>query len=375
MSMKSFIAFKFLLALMLLNSISCVQATSKISYSYNDVEVMIDGTKVWFYEHIQIQVLENGSLIVWIESLVSNPFFDISDVSKGLFCSSLSIKKNEQPEVTVHYDLNKISREEADIYANELCQKWLSVFGGKGELVDVEEVSITSPLTGKTYRSIFYVYKVEDLSIDRIIHLFMEYKPKKGFLDLLNKDNIKSFNKLIFHIFRDETGNIRYELKYQGYFPSYFKFKAGETYVLDVFKLFNFTGPLRVNDNSFGSTIWIFLMKRSNFDIALLEARVPEKLTIHKGRYRISFENDPPSPFLPGEQIDELFIKFKIVETGFKLPSFSSQMLGYIIIGIALPFSIFIIYYHFKKKNKFNVNKLRCTRLFLYFAHNVSTES
>jgi len=176
-----------------------------------------------------------------------------------------------------------------------------------------EEQSFTSPLTGKTRREVFYVYEIVGSSIDRIIHLFLKYKPRGGFLDLINIKNIKSFSKLLFSIFKDDQGNIRYKLEYQAQFPKYFKHRAGEVYVLDLFNLFNFTGPLKVNEKSFCSTIWIILWKRANFDIIILEARIPPKLRIKKRRLAIEVSNMPPEAFLPGEQINELLIKFKIV--------------------------------------------------------------
>jgi len=308
---------------------------------------------------LQVQVWVNGSIGVWVDSQVQNPFFDISDFSEGLEASLIRIKKSNAIFM-LSYNLEKISSEKADFYAGIFCEKWALMLNGQSTLKSKKQQSFYTP-TGKKYNFMNYEYVISDIDIERAISLFLESKPKNGFLMLINRDNIRTFTNLKFEISRDDAGNLFYRLEYYRRFP-YFNYKAGEIYTLDIFSLFNFTGQLIINSQSFLSIIDIRIWLPSNLDFIITESKLPPQLHIRKSSLMavhpaIEITNGPIMNFKPAESIKELQIEFEVVEKGFQTSSTAIQIIGIIFIIASIVIICTVLYrckYHGRQHNKKN---------------------
>lgn len=335
-----------------------ILSSSFLSHNANNVicktldKINID-KRFLYYEEIHVEVYANGSISVWVESLVKNSFFNTSDVSAGLEISEIRVKRtNPVAHLFILYNLNIISSEEADMYADKLSEKWISTINGHKTLLEKKQTSFASPLSGKIYNYKEYHYILNGISFEKVKNLFIKSKDNCGFLDLINGDNIEKCTELRFEISRDEAGLIRYKLTFYRHFP-YFNFKVGNTYVLDLLSLFNFTGPLRINSKSFFSLIDIILHAPYNSKFVIVEAKMPSELQSERSGSWIEITNGPVRNLNPNEVFKEFYIKFKVVESGFKLPSFSplTQFLGVILIAISIVI-LLVIYYLTITKNK-----------------------
>ena len=305
-----------------------------------------------YYEMLQVQVWVNGSISVWVESKVPTSFLDASDFSKGLKGGSLLRIAKSNANFGVTYDLEEVSLEEADIYAKLFCEKWISILNGHYTLKSRDRHSFYTPY-GERYAYVEYEYVISGIDIEKAVSLFLKTKPEDGFLMLINKNNIKTFTELRFGLSRDEA-----RVEYYRRFP-YFNYKGGRSYTLDIFKLFNYTGPLIINSRSFFSLIDIILWITPNLDFIVTEAKIPTQISVSKSSRGavnpcIEMTNGPVTNFKPGEKITELNMKFKVVEKGFKISSTAVQIIGIIFIIASMVIIGLILYrrqYYGKRTN------------------------
>jgi len=338
MKMSCFSVFIGLLILLSIFKVSFVNVSPNNIFSVSK--------HVFYYEMLQVQVWINGSISVWVDSQVSASFLDISDFSRGLETSLLRIAKSNANFI-VSYNLEKVSLEEADIYAKLFCEKWISILNGHYTLKSRNQQSFYTSY-GKKYTYVNYEYVISDIDIEKAVSLFLKSKPENGFLMLINKNNIKTFTELRFELSRDEASNLFYRIEYYRRFP-YFNYKVGRSYTLDIFKLFNYTGPLIINSQSFLSIIDILLKIPPNLDFIVTEAKIPPQISVmkrsHTARYsEIEITNGLVMNFKPGEKITELNIKFKAVEKGFQMSSTAVQIIGIIFIMIPIVIIGLILY-------------------------------
>jgi len=302
----------YMLIFMLIVFSSNISIENKLQTIDSIVNPATIGIKIWFYEHIQIHVYENGSILLSVESLVPHHFFDISDINKGLLNYGLRVWNDGIANLGIEYDLEQISSEEAEFYADKLCKRWTKILGGHSKLLSKKRIFFTSPLSGKIYNRMYYRYIIENLDISRAINLFMQSKPKEGFLTLIDRDNANKFWRLFFEMITDDYGNVHYRLMYQRRILNYYNYKADEIFIFNLFDLFNFTGPLIANTNSFASSIWIFIYKPAGLKFIILDAKIPEKMSINtKGRI-INIENPPFKDFLAGEKSMNYTLNLKL---------------------------------------------------------------
>ncbi|MCS7365967.1 MAG: hypothetical protein NDF54_11055, partial [archaeon GB-1867-035] len=146
---------------------------------------------------------------------------------------------------------------------------------------------------------------------------------------------------------------------------NYFNFRIGETYRLDVFELFNFTGPLIVHHLSNHNT-WIKIgcdwIWDADFKIQLIKAEIPFPYKVEptppyglsrpKGITGFDITNELMFSLKGGDKIEYMRVTFKVVEIEFKQLTTPINITGVIIVISAITIAGIIIY-------KFKVKRFR----------------
>jgi len=141
-----------------------------------------------------------------------------------------------------------------------------------------------------------------------------------------------------------------------------FNLKIGETYILNLFEILNITGTFSASRNSAGSEIKItisshvpWINKIMPFFFQVVDAyfsglewvigrgyygneNIPLEIEISNRQYNIA-----------GKVFDGIWVKFKVVERGFK-PEISISYMGFAIIIFSVLITIIIYLYFFRKR-------------------------
>ncbi len=314
-------------------------------YSFTDNSLIGRVTRIteydWGPESIYIDIFQNGSLKISIRAMVAE-FTDVSDVTRGLFIADFMIKRSRNARLNIIYDLTKISACEADSYALKIAERFQSLFGGRFKLINRNERSFVSPVSGEMIHDISYTYDFYDIDLNRVIDLFMKFKFNDGFMALVNSHNVWNFRLIDFQFGFNRFGSFYYGAKILFYFNNYYKFKSGNSYTFDLFDILNFTGTLIAKA---GSWINIFLHKPYDMDFIITRAELPPQMVISKGGDRAIEIGNVMKPFESDQVIDKIYLRFKAVERGLKLPYFSINILvGLIILLSTMGIVLFLLH-------------------------------
>lgn len=263
-------------------------------------------------------------------------------------------------------DLSYISEAEADVYSNNIKNSLEDLFNVKLSLVKRDVSRFTSPGTGQAFANIKYVYTSSDFNPDVLIDRFLSLKPSEGFFTLINRKIICSGDNFEFVL---TSGSNYAQLRFVKVFKEYFKLKIGETYTLDVFKLFNFTDSIKIHSLSYYDTmVTIILLNYGsetycNLQAEIINIEVPFNYRIFKTqqsglpiRYEIRNEESYYDPYLgfrqrysltAGDSVNYIRVTFKIVEYGyaiFKIDLNPTTIIGILILTLCMiiPATIFL---------------------------------
>ncbi|RLE53306.1 MAG: hypothetical protein DRJ30_06990 [Candidatus Methanomethylicota archaeon] len=231
-------------------------------------------------------------------------------------------------------------------------------FGAYCELAEKKPVDVTNPWTGTKVRILYLIYKVFDIDVNKIIDLFFEVRPEDGFLSFIKSKCFMTNGTLLSFImtYDKSLGYWSYKIEIKKKFDNYYSFKAGKTYVFDLFEILNITEPFTASKKSFKSVIYIEFQRPGNLDYVFEDIYFSSiDYVIGRGRmegvivsYAITNDAiiDKPYYNIPGKLIDGIRIKFKVVEKGFKIPSLPlTQILGYVsIVVVLIVVALMIIY-------------------------------
>jgi len=260
----------------------------------------------------------------------------------------------------IRIDLHYMSEVEADVHANKirgLCEDWLSV--NFKETKRVLE-TFNHPQFG-TLRSMYYEFVCENFNPDAIIDKFLALLPKNGFMSLISRKVISKNDKFWLQFY---FGSKYCKFIYAKEFIGYFNFKVGETYTLDIFKLFDFPGPLKIHEKSInGSRIEINILLYSSGTTKIYTSIKAEIISIELPfKYRImgtrtyTIENSFISEYTTsvkytltaGDVVDYMRITFKIVEEGYGIKFESINVAGILIVLISVSI-VAVIVWRFKR--------------------------
>ncbi|MCS7364957.1 MAG: hypothetical protein NDF54_05925, partial [archaeon GB-1867-035] len=137
-------------------------------------------------------------------------------------------------------------------------------------------------------------------------------------------------------------------------FPKYFKYKYGESYILDVSSLFNYSEPIVTFSKSISTCIEIKLDIPSFASFEILEIN-PKKLNVYRERkegmitgYWIT--NLPPGkPFIGGEVLDRIYVKFKVIQAGTTIPFGGIKLIGGIMVSLVFLIASIFVYFMYRK--------------------------
>lgn len=296
-------------------------------------------------DQLFVIVYPNGSLRLSISAFTEKVFIDVYDVKEGFHSLLIIFRNLKKLTVKIGFDLTKISLEEAKIKAEEIVKRINKKFSIILDFTHREIIDYTHP---RTYQRIYRVtFQYETMKIDtwKIIDIFMKLKPNEGFFSLLKRDVITGNYKLEFILLHlTQTAEIKVQLIFSRLFPSFFKFKSGRTYVLDIFKLLNYTGSI-ITHKTLDSVFFINLQYPSGLSYKITRIEISIPYTIGKQSNKGIIIDNFLAPPQYGATIDRMIIEFKVVESGFKI-LLSIQLIGYLILIFILIFLIFI-FYHF----------------------------
>jgi len=333
-----------------------------------------------FDEYLWIMVYGDGGIGIQLLTSLKEPVFANLNVLnlqllKHIKSISLKIKYNSICSLQITLDWKSVDLEEAEVVGYEIVERISYKFLGGKFVLDKKEPLI-NPLTGeRLYIRLYYV--PVDVNFNRVVDsIWSEITSKcrcpDGLINIISKEYLYKESNVILIV--DDLAKSPSSLFPDYYvsisimFYEYFDFKIGYTYVLDVFKLFNLTNPIMISKNSLSSVIEIHIStfipsKGHHFDFFY------EILDVYFSsiRYRIGtgeFEGNivelvisnnipnreqTPAYYIPGKVIDGLWVKFKVVERGYKF-EFSSTMYGIIFISLSMVISSLIVYLYFRKK-------------------------
>ncbi|MEM2758220.1 MAG: hypothetical protein QXV26_02590 [Candidatus Methanomethylicia archaeon] len=251
------------------------------------------------------------------------------------------------------FDLSYIGEAEADVYSNNIKNSLEDLFNVKLNLVNRDVTRFTSTITGQVFANIKYVYTSSDFNPDVLVDKFLSLKPSEGFFVLVNRKIVGLGDKFDFVL---TSGSNYAKLIFVKVFKEYFKLKIGETYTLDVFKLFNFTDSIKIHSLSYYDTmVTIILLNYGsetycNLQAEIIDIEVPFSYRIFRAkqsglpiRYEIRNEESYYDPNLgfqqrysltAGDSVSYIRVKFKIVEYGYAL--FKIDLNPTTIIGISI---------------------------------------
>ncbi|MCS7385289.1 MAG: hypothetical protein NDF55_00920 [archaeon GB-1867-005] len=299
----------------------------------------------WIGEQIVLTVHPNGSITVIICTYSDKLFIDLSDINAKFGFSIICLYEKEI-YLNIRFDLSSISLEEAELKSYNIVSRLQDILGMNFVLASEDRVDYVTSAGIRSF--VTFIYKPTEYNFEKIIDLFLQVKPDSGFSLLINKDIISKNSYLKINIYYAyQTREIRVNLIFKKIFNAYFKFKEGEKYVLDVFKLFNFTGNI-VSHRSLDTLFWIYFDYAYGIDFKFLDIRIPCYYSVHRssGAREYIITNEPW--YIPsGTNIDGMVIKFMVIEKGFRLTPYSIRILGYVIL-LLLVFVVCFLFYRLK---------------------------
>ena len=252
--------------------------------------------------------------------------------------------------------LNLDSRSEAEVddYAykvKEILENW---FGMKFEFSARIPRSFSTPRG--LIRWIDYNFTASGFNPDVILDKFLALKPEEGWMVLINRQVLSSGDKVWLWVYP----GIRFgRLYFSKKFRNVFNFKVGNTYTLDIFKLFNFTSSIEIKRKSEVEITLLYYGHGpnkiySNLQAELVDVELPFEYKVGVALH----EENPPGVNIGtfGELtgnvvVDYMRITFKIVEYGFKPPSSSLYIIiGWLIVIIVVTCIISLILVKQKRK-------------------------
>ncbi|MCS7385166.1 MAG: hypothetical protein NDF55_00305 [archaeon GB-1867-005] len=249
-------------------------------------------------------------------------------------------------------NLNVMSESEADVHAANIKKALEDWLGIQFELKSRRRQSVFAAPLGITIKNIFYNFTSENFNQDVIIDKFLSLKPDQGWMILINRKNLSKGDRFLLQIYPGSRFGRLLILKY---FYNYFNFKVGNTYTLDVFKLFNFTGPLKIHPMAeHNSRVEIWLLSYgapSNIQAQIINIEIPFDYRVLKrtcaNRQCFTIENFDGRQYTltGGDVVEYLRVTFKIVEYGYKMPDIGVQnVIGIILACMAVLLSVALVY-------------------------------
>ncbi|MCR6691380.1 MAG: hypothetical protein MRT15_03240 [archaeon YNP-LCB-003-016] len=321
-----------------------------------------------YFDYLNLTVSFDGGINCTITSDIENPPIDVPyarGLVNGYFVVVLYVGGNVS--VCWDVDLKSISEVESDAQAVKIVEPvegWLGVSFDFNSKVKRE---YQSPIQGYI-GNIRYTFSTKNYNPDVIIDKFLSLIPSEGLLSMVSRRIISNGTTFMLGFY---VGTKACKLTFSKSFPNYFNFKAGETYTLDIFKLLNFTGPLKIHKMSDHATwIQITLLSYEKADILnvipdiqaeILNVDFPFEYRVGKITYAnrpyppgFNIENlitervggvvTPKFSLTAGDVVDHMRITFKIVKYGFSAGIEFPNVIGISIIMICVFVSIAILY-------------------------------
>jgi len=313
-----------------------------------------------YFDYLNLTVSFDGGINCTITSDIENPPIDVP-YARGLVNGYFAVVFYVGGNVSVGWDvdLKSISEVESDAQAVKIVEP---VEGWLGVSFDFKN----KESRGSDY--IRYTFSTKSYNPDVIIDKFLSLIPSEGLLSMISRRILSNGTTFTLGFY---VGTKVCKLTFSKSFPNYFNFKAGETYTLDIFKLLNFTGPLKIHKMSDHATwIQITLLSYAKADILnvipdiqaeILNVDFPFEYRVSKGTYT----NKPYPPeftisnmitqnvggtatskfsLTAGDVVDHMRITFKIVKYGFSAGIEFPNVIGISIIMICVFVSIAILY-------------------------------
>lgn len=294
------------------------------------------------YDRLQIDVIVDGTVHVAVYCYSTRLPFDIPYIpSLGMTPNYFMLEciLGKGINCFIKLDLNAMGESEADVYAYKIIgiiEDWFNV---RFNLTKRVPGSFNNPYTGLIKWVDYYFDTYSNLNYDVILDRFFEFKPNDGWMQIIKKEMMFQGDKIILMCY---SGSSYGRLIIKKYFRNYFNFKAGNTYILDLFNLFNITCPLKFNSNSEVEIRLLIYDKASedfsiysslqtiysNLRAEIISVDVPFGYGVGIGTYAdkplpptytISINIKGGHTITSGTIVDRLKITFKIVEHGFKL--------------------------------------------------------
>lgn len=294
-----------------------------------------------YFDYLRIAIIANGDIVSQINCrFIELPFYIPSLPSSGVISNSFGLHYivNSSLKFMIRLDLYRMSESEADIHAAEIeriIEDWIGI-----EFENTRRTlkSINHPNFGTLF-FIDYEFVPRNLNHDVVIDKFLSLMLREGFTSLISRRIISSGDNFILNA---NVGSKFCKFTFVKIFKNYFNFRVGNTYTLDLFKLFNFTGPLKIHSKSEnGSQVEIYVLSYA-FDTSYIYTTLQAEIInielpfeYRVTRHIISSQPLPPSycinNYIPtseikygvpkysltaGNIINYMRITFKIVEYG-----------------------------------------------------------
>lgn len=313
-----------------------------------------------YFDYLNLTISFDGSINCTITSDIENPPIDVP-YARGLVNGYFVVVFYVGGNVSVGWDvdLKSIGEVESDAQAAKIVEPVESWLGVSFDFKNKER-------RGSDY--IRYTLSTKNYNPDVIIDKFLSLIPSEGLLSMVSRRIISNETTFMLGFY---VGTKACKLTFSKSFQNYFNFKVGETYTLDIFKLLNFTGPLKIHKMSdHGTWIQITLLSYVKADILnvipdiqaeILNIEFPFQYRVSKGTYA----NKPYPPeftisnmitenvggtvisrfsLTTGDVVDHMRITFKIVKYGFSAGIEFPSVIGISIIIICVFASIAILY-------------------------------
>ena len=312
-----------------------------------------------FYECLTIKVYADGTVSIGTQSKTEKSILDLLEIANENLrhLGGLSIcYRFGETRTYISYNTYDISANEAKVLAEELVKRILLELNGETyALFRSQKIDTISPVTGKRISFAHFEYNLTGIDFEKILQWFFELRPEDGFISIFNR-KFFHYNRSIISISSGSSGSVN-GLTVHIYFPNYFDFRVGGSYVFDLVGLLGGV-ELRASERSWCSIVEVVFERPAYGDVVFEDIYFPLQYRIgrvfHQGvlkEYTITNDILGGETNIPGKLIDNIKIKFKIVEKGYKLPSTSTQFIGYVILIVGIV-SLFLVLYFFKVKKR-----------------------
>jgi len=315
----------------------------QISYLESSQTVIVGPS---YFDWLRIEVRANGDVVCQLTCrFVDAPLYYPPLPGLGVLSCGYGIYYvvGGPIQFGIRIDLHYMSEAEADAHANkirELCEDWLGVtFKETERILETFNHPQFGTLRGKSYRFI-----CENFNPDAIIDKLLASLPKNGFMSLISRRVVSKDDIFWLQFY---FGSKYCKFIYAKKFVGYFNFRVGDTYTLDIFKMFDFPGPLKIHEKSInGSRVEISILSYfsgtteiyTNIKAEIISIELPFKYRIGGVRTYV-IDNDIPQYAAPtkytltaGDVVDHMRITFKIVEEGYGIKFEFTNVTGMLIV-------------------------------------------